>query len=119
MKNIIKVEELAMFLISIYFFNLLEYKWWIFPALILLPDVSFIGYAFNAKAGAVVYNFIHHKAVAILIGFLGLILDNSILQLAGVILFAHSSMDRLFGYGLKYFSGFNDTHLGPIKPTVQ
>jgi hypothetical protein len=35
-------------------------------------------------------------------------------MLAGIILFAHSSMDRLFGYGLKYFTGFSDTHLGKI-----
>jgi hypothetical protein len=119
MKNVIKAEEFAMFMISIYFFSLLDFKWWIFPALILLPDISFVGYAFNPKVGAMVYNFFHHKAVAILIAFIGLIVGNSILQLIGIILFAHSSMDRLFGYGLKYFTGFNDTHLGPIKPSNQ
>jgi hypothetical protein len=36
------------------------------------------------------------------------------LQLAGIILFTHSSMDRVFGYGLKYPDSFNNTHLGPI-----
>ncbi len=26
----------------------------------------------------------------------------------------HSAMDRVFGYGLKYTTGFQDTHLGKI-----
>jgi len=32
---------------------------------------------------------------------LGAYSSNQPLQLAGVVLFAHSSMDRVFGYGLK------------------
>jgi hypothetical protein len=36
------------------------------------------------------------------------------LQLTGVILFGHSSMDRMMRYGLKYFTGFRFTHLGKI-----
>jgi hypothetical protein len=93
----------------------LDYAWWIFPALILTPDISFLGYSINAKAGAAIYNFFHHKAVAVSIGFIGLISGIALLQLAGVILFAHSAMDRFFGYGLKYNTGFAHTHLGNLK----
>jgi hypothetical protein len=32
----------------------------------------------------------------------------------GLIFLAHSSFDRAAGYGLKYFDGFNHTHLGYI-----
>lgn len=35
-------------------------------------------------------------------------------QLAGIILFSHSAMDRIFGCGLKYDEGFNFTHLGEM-----
>lgn len=35
-------------------------------------------------------------------------------MLAGVILFAHASMDRIFGYGLKYADDFKHTHLQEI-----
>jgi len=31
-----------------------------------------------------------------------------------IILFGHSSMDRIFGYGLKTNQGFKFTHLGTI-----
>ena len=36
------------------------------------------------------------------------------LFIAGIILFGHSSMDRMFGYGLKLKEGFKYTHLGMI-----
>ncbi|PWT99714.1 MAG: DUF4260 domain-containing protein, partial [Bacteroidetes bacterium] len=40
--------------------------------------------------------------------------SNSAIQLIGTILWSHSCMDRIFGYGLKYENGFKFTHLGVI-----
>ena len=114
MKNIIKLEELAMFLFGIYLFNQLNYSWWWFPALILLPDLSMLGYLLNPKLGGYFYNVVHHKAIALIVYIVGIYFHNSSLQLAGIILFAHSSMDRMFGYGLKYSDSFHNTHLGTI-----
>lgn len=37
-----------------------------------------------------------------------------LLQLAGVILLGHSSLDRVLGYGLKHADSFQNTHLGVI-----
>jgi hypothetical protein len=34
--------------------------------------------------------------------------------MAGAILVAHTGMDRLLGYGLKYPTSFQETHLGRI-----
>jgi hypothetical protein len=39
---------------------------------------------------------------------------NNIPELIGVILFSHSSLDRMLGYGLKFEKGFKFTHLGEI-----
>ncbi len=114
MKRVIQLEEFAMFLLTIYLFSRLHFAWWWYPALILLPDISMVGYALGNKAGAITYNFMHHKAVAIAVYVLGLYLQNEVLQLAGLILFGHSSMDRVMGYGLKTFAGFKFTHLGEI-----
>lgn len=114
MKQLIQLEEAAMFLFSIFLFSRLSFTWWWFPVLILTPDISMIGYAAGNKIGAVVYNFFHHKAVAITIYIIGVYIQNEVLQLIGVILFGHSSMDRMMGYGLKYFEGFQFTHLGKI-----
>ncbi|KGO85959.1 hypothetical protein Q765_12900 [Flavobacterium rivuli WB 3.3-2 = DSM 21788] len=114
MNTLIKLEEAAMLLLGIYLFSLLPYAWWWFPALILVPDLSFTGYAFGNKAGAWVYNLAHHKAIAIALYIAGYYTSLPQFQLAGVILFAHSSMDRMLGYGLKYEKGFKFTHLGEI-----
>jgi hypothetical protein len=114
MKNILKLEEFCMFLFGVFLFDQLHFAWWWFLALILLPDISMIGYLINNKTGAVCYNIVHHKGVALITYIAGYYLHNEILQLAGVILFAHSSMDRTMGYGLKYFEGFKFTHLGII-----
>ena len=35
-------------------------------------------------------------------------------QLPGIILFGHASMDRIFGYGLKFSDNFKHTHLGNL-----
>jgi len=114
MKQLLKLEEFAMFGCSILAFNQLQFDWWWFPTLLLIPDLSMIGYLINPKVGAYCYNFVHHKALALLIVGLGFYLSNHCLLLSGIILFAHSSMDRVFGYGLKYITSFNDTHLGII-----
>src|SRR5690606_20918319 len=114
MKNSLKLEEVAQFLFGIYLFSTLDFAWWWFPVLILSPDVSMIGYAFGNRIGAYSYNLFHHKAVAIAVYLLGIYTGNSVVELIGVILFAHSAMDRMLGYGLKYTTSFTDTHLGKI-----
>lgn len=115
MRLVIQLEELTMFLGSIYLFNQLSFAWWWFPALILAPDISMLGYIAGNITGAVSYNLFHHKAVAIAVYFCGLYLHNEIVQLIGIILFGHSSMDRMMGYGLKTFEGFKFTHLGSLE----
>lgn len=51
---------------------------------------------------------------ALVIGVAGMVMGSRLLQLTGLILFAHVAMDRLFGYGLKYEKGFAHTHLGEV-----
>ena len=114
MERILKFEELGQFILSLFLFSQLNFPWWYFPALLLLPDLSMIAYLINPRAGAWLYNFFHHKLLAIMILILGFYLDNPILTLTGVILFGHSAMDRIFGYGLKYEDNFQNTHLGWI-----
>ena len=114
MKNIIKLEELAMLGCSIYALYELDVQWWWYLLLALGPDISMVGYLGGNKLGAALYNLFHHKAVAIAVAFIGILLSETTLIILGLILFGHSSMDRMFGYGLKYDDGFKHTHLGMI-----
>ena len=114
MKTVLKLEELGMFLLALYLFNQLHFAWWVFLVLLLTPDISFLGYVGGDRIGAVIYNLFHHRGLAVLIYLTGIYFRSETTSLIGVILFAHSSMDRIFGYGLKYFEGFKFTHLGKV-----
>lgn len=110
----LKIEEMGMFALGVALFSVMEFSWWIFPALLFVPDISMAGYLFGSRAGAFVYNFFHHKGIATGIYIAGVFLNNPILMLAGIILFSHSALDRMLGYGLKYPDSFKNTHLGRI-----
>lgn len=114
MKNIIKLEEAAMFGFSIYVLSSLHAEWWWYVLLAFGPDISMLGYLAGNKMGATCYNLFHHKGIAIAVFSAGLLMPYMLLQITGIVLFGHSSMDRLFGYGLKTEEGFKYTHLGII-----
>jgi hypothetical protein len=119
MKQLLKWEEFGMFLLSISLIARLPYAWYWWLVWILAPDLSMIAYLGGNKIGAIGYNIVHHKGVAILVYLTGLYTGHPAVEFAGLILFGHSCMDRGMGYGLKYFSGFGDTHLGKIGKAAQ
>ena len=114
MKTILRLEELAVFLYSIYLFSLLSYPWWVYILLFLTPDLSILGYVAGQRVGAFTYNLVHHKAVSLGLITLGGLLSVPEISLAGAVLLGHSSLDRVMGYGLKYSDSFKHTHLGEI-----
>lgn len=77
-------------------------------------DIGVLGYLINTKIGAITYNIFHHKGLAILIFLVGIYFEIEVVQLIGIILFSHASLDRIFGYGLKYADHFKNTHLGSL-----
>ncbi len=114
MKKILQLEELILLMASIYGFYLLNVEWWFYFLLVLGPDISMLGYLAGNKPGAIVYNIFHHKGIAVRIFLVGIIAQIWSMEVVGILLFGHSSMDRMFGYGLKYFTSFKQTHLGEI-----
>ncbi len=114
MRNLLKLEEAAMFVLAALAFKTVDLPWWWFLLLLLAPDLGALGYLAGPRVGAITYNLAHHKGVTIALYLLGVWMNSVALQLAGIVLFAHSSADRVFGFGLKYPDSFNNTHLGPI-----
>jgi hypothetical protein len=114
MKTLIKIEELLLAVLSFYLFLALDYAWWWFFILFLTPDLSMLGYLLGPKVGAGTYNLAHHKGMASALFVIGGYLQVPWLQLVGLIILSHSSLDRVLGYGLKYTDAFHHTHLGRI-----
>ena len=119
MKNLIKLEELFLFGLALFLFSRLEYSWGWYALLFLAPDLSILGYLANPKIGAWTYNLIHHKGVAVALYVLGYLLSVPWLMFVGTILLGHSSLDRVFGYGLKFPDAFQNTHLGVIGRSLE
>ncbi|MCO5241698.1 MAG: DUF4260 domain-containing protein [Chitinophagaceae bacterium] len=114
MKIVLKWEELALFALSIYGLYNMQVQWWVYLLLLLGPDIGMMGYLAGNRAGAISYNLFHHKGIAAALFIAGSLSGSQVLQVAGMVLFGHSCMDRALGYGLKYFTGFKFTHLGCI-----
>lgn len=114
MQKSLKLEEALMMILGIVLFSELSLSWWWFIGLFFAPDLGMIGYAVNPKAGAITYNIMHHKGIAVAIYLAGWYINNEIAMFVGALLFAHSAFDRMLGYGLKYPDAFTNTHLGRI-----
>jgi hypothetical protein len=114
MKNLLRLEEFFLFGLALFLFTQLDYGWGWYALLFLAPDLSMAGYLANPRLGAWTYNLIHHKGLAVALYILGFVFSVQWLMLTGTILLGHSSLDRVFGYGLKYPDAFQNTHLGRI-----
>ena len=116
MKKLLQAEELAQLALAIagLYFTPVHIAWWLWPILFLAPDISMLGYLVNTHIGAVTYNIAHHKLVAGIVLATGWLMHNPPMITAGLLLWGHSSFDRVMGYGLKYNDSFQHTHLGMI-----
>jgi Domain of unknown function (DUF4260) len=122
--NLLKLEEFFLFMLALFLFSGLDYGWGWYALPFLTPDLSALSYLANPHLGAWTlrhaqgnaYNLIHHKGVAVAFYILGSLLSVPWPMFAALcaILLGHSSLDRVFGYGLKYSDAFQNTHLGRI-----
>ncbi len=107
----LRAEGAAALLAGIAVYGSLGGEWLWFLALLLVPDVSMVGYVASGRVGAFTYNVVHNWAVGLALLGAGLAAAVPALAIAGAVVVAHVGMDRLFGYGLKHPEGFKDTHL--------
>ncbi len=111
---LLRLEGLALFILATWAFVHTGSSWWIYAVLFFGPDLSFTGYFAGPRLGAVAYNALHSTLGPAVLAGLGLFLDHTMLLGVAAIWASHIGFDRMLGYGLKYTSGFNDTHLGRI-----
>ena len=110
----LRLEGVAVLAAGLAGFLALGLPWYLFAVLLLVPDVSAIGYLRGPRIGAIVYNVAHDLATGAALAGIGLATGSVPVMAAGAILVAHSGMDRAAGYGLKLPTSFQDTHLGRI-----
>ncbi len=116
--RLLRFEALLLLTAAVLAYAHLGLSWVFFAALFLAPDLSFAAYLFGARAGAIGYNAMHTTVGPIVLALAsqlsplhdGIASPRMLLSIA-LIWFAHIGFDRALGYGLKYATGFGDTHL--------
>jgi hypothetical protein len=111
---LLRLEGLTLFIGAIVAFAMTGKPWWLFAALILVPDLSMAGYLAGNRVGAVAYNAVHVTAGPIVLAVIGLLAGDLRVLAVAMVWLAHVGIDRALGYGLKYGQGFGFTHLGRI-----
>lgn len=108
---LLRLEGLAALIASIVLYADQGWNGLVFILLLLAPDLAILGYLVNPRVGARAYNSVHVYALPLAL-LVGAFLAGSAagMQIA-VIWLAHIGMDRALGFGLKYETGFKDTHL--------
>ncbi len=108
---LLRMEALVLLIGGILLFANAGGVWWVFLVCLFVPDLSAIPYMINLRVGAVSYNLVHTYAMPLVLLFAALSSENTALVQIAAIWLAHIGMDRVIGYGLKYASGFKDTHM--------
>jgi hypothetical protein len=108
---LLRVEGLAVAAAAIALYFHADYPWWLLVALVLAPDLSMAGYVAGSTVGAAAYDAAHTYVFPVGLAAVGLIVDAETAVQLGLIWLTHIGVDRAIGYGLKYRTGFKDTHL--------
>jgi Domain of unknown function (DUF4260) len=110
---LLRAEALCVLSASCGAYHLLfPHHWVIFACLFLVPDLSLLTYARGSNAVAsIVYNVIHSYVLPGLLGILAVPFRSALLGEVSLIWIGHISLDRVLGYGLKYPTSFQFTHI--------
>lgn len=93
-------------------FSLLDVTWWLFPILILAPDLSMLTLPLGKRISSFSYNLFHTYTSPAILALAGFLLDENLLIAIAAIWVCHIGLDRTIGYGLKYAGKeFNETHI--------
>jgi Domain of unknown function (DUF4260) len=109
---LLRLEGAAVLVAATFAYATLGGRWAGFATFFLVPDLSMLGYLGGRRLGAACYNAGHSYLGPAALAAFGV--AESIPMLLGIacVWIAHIGFDRMLGYGLKYATGFGDTHLG-------
>jgi len=113
-RSVLRLEGVAIALGAMAAYAMTSGDWKTFALLFLVPDLSFIAFLFGPRFGAAAYNALHATLGPLALGAAALVAHQPFALSLALIWIAHVGFDRALGYGLKYGTGFRDTHLGRI-----
>ena len=109
----LRLEGLAALALAVLVFARGGHSWMLLAVLFFAPDLSFLAYLAGPRVGAMAYNAAHSYVGPAVAAAAALLTGRP--PVLACIWAAHVGFDRLLGYGLKYPTGFVDTHLGRLR----
>ncbi len=88
-KVFLRLDGLVLFLGSAYLCKTIGLSWWLFAALLLVPDIFMVGYLANRTLGAYLYNVGHSYLAPALLLWVGHLQSSQQAIAVAVIWFAH------------------------------
>ena len=110
----LRIESFAIAAMVLFFFNVSSGNWLLFAIMVLVPDLSMLGYLAGPRMGAIIYNSAHNYAAPVGLAAFGWFGNQGMLVTLALIWMTHIAVDRALGFGLKSVSGFKETHLGRL-----
>ncbi len=114
-KILLHADGAAVALLALLLYRELGANWLLFALLVLAPDVAMLGYLAGARVGAAAYNAAHTYLAPVALFGAGFLAELSLPMVLALIWATHIGVDRLLGFGLKYPSGFKDTHMQRVR----
>ncbi|WP_321477016.1 DUF4260 domain-containing protein [uncultured Paludibaculum sp.] len=114
-RPLLHLEGAGILALSLFAYHWNHGSWTLFALLFLVPDLGMAGYLANARVGAYAYNALHTYAGPLLLALYSLGTNHPAILPLSIIWIAHIGFDRMLGYGLKYPTRFQDTHLNPDR----
>ena len=114
-RSLLRIEGAAVFAAALALYAHGGFSWPMFALLFFAPDLTMLAYLAGPRAGATAYNAVHTYLPTLALVLAGFFFGLPAASACGLIWIAHIGFDRALGYGLKYATGFSDTHLGRIS----
>jgi hypothetical protein len=108
---LLRLEGAAVFVGAIFLYINQGASGLLFGLLLLAPDLSVLGYRINPRLGSLIYNVAHTFVLPVVLILLSFAASWTPGIYLALIWFAHIGMDRTLGFGLKYPTSFQDTHM--------
>jgi hypothetical protein len=89
----------ALFGAATLFYPVSGAPWWLYAALFLAPDLSFLAYLAGPRPGAILYNALHAAIGPLLLGLAYVVMHWPMAGSVALIWLAHIGVDRALGYG--------------------
>ncbi len=110
-RTFLRLEGLFVLGVALYGYFSRDGSIWFFLLFALAPDLSMLGYLAGPQIGSLTYNLVHTYSLPLAVGVIGHTSGVPLAVMLALIWAGHIGADRLLGYGLKFDTGFKDTHL--------